>query len=99
MYVIYGILHRKGYTLEGAQLLLVIPSHLQKEVLGSLYDDPTAEHLGVFKTYHTPSRTPMYASTLHHARHVKYAKLLPQPITSALTEFMLAFVMVSWLAQ
>lgn len=46
-----GMLYRKNYSSEGARYLLFILSHLRKDVLVSLHDDPTAGHLGFFKTY------------------------------------------------
>lgn len=46
-----GVLYRKNYASDGNRYLLVIPKHLWKDVLQSLHDDPTAGHLGFFKTY------------------------------------------------
>lgn len=45
------ILYRRNYSPHGHRWLLVIPRTLHALVLESLHDDPTAGHLGLFKTY------------------------------------------------
>lgn len=50
-FLLGGFLHMKNYSSNGAQSLIVVPTRLQKEVLLSLYDDPTAGHLGFFKKH------------------------------------------------
>lgn len=46
-----GILYRRNYDPQGAALLYVVPKHLRGDILRSLHDDPTAGHMGFFKTY------------------------------------------------
>lgn len=45
------MLYSKNYSSEGARYLLFIPSHLRKDVLISLHDDPTVRHLRFFEIY------------------------------------------------
>ncbi|SCV66471.1 Integrase core domain protein [Anaplasma phagocytophilum] len=46
-----GILYKHSYIPEGERLLLVIPKPLRRTVLAAFHDDPTAGHLGTYKTY------------------------------------------------
>ena len=46
-----NVLYRRNLHPDGAELLLVVPRHLRKDVLQELHDAPTSGHLGVSRTY------------------------------------------------
>lgn len=52
MYTIVDpVLYRRDYEPTEQPLLVVIPRHLRSDVVCTLYDDPTAGHLGEFRKY------------------------------------------------
>jgi len=50
--LIDDVLHRKNFSGNGLDNLLVIPKHLIQEILFSNHNEPLSGHLGVAKTYH-----------------------------------------------
>lgn len=46
-----GILYKQNYCPDGDPHLLAVPSSLRRCLLTSLHDDPTAGHLGFYKTF------------------------------------------------
>lgn len=44
-------LYKRNFEPEGQRQLLAVPRNLRNQILQSLHDDPTAGHLGFYKTY------------------------------------------------
>lgn len=61
------MLDKKNYSPDGARLPLVIPSHIQRDSLKTLHDDPMAGDLGFYKTYERIRRQYFWPK-LYHAR-------------------------------
>lgn len=67
-----GLLYKHNYDPDGKRWLLVVPSLLRHEVLSFSHDDPTAGHLGLFKTYarvrHRYFWPGMYRAVCHYVQ-------------------------------
>lgn len=49
--VVDGVLCRRSFEPTGRGWLLVVPRHLRSRIMQAYHDDPTAGHLGIYKTY------------------------------------------------